>query len=134
MYSKFDVVLPEYGINKDKFHENCESFLSSAESGDLLADGPEVDSTAITRRASGTSGSQESFYLRGKELGSGSYGNVYKALRMPDGKVFAAKRFNDTESFEREVDMLQKVYVPYHVSTTLDALLSGPSLNETRKL
>lgn len=115
---EFDVVLPEYGINKARFHENCESFLSSVESADLLVDGPEVEGTAITRDARGTLGPQESFYLRGKKLGSGSYGDVHKALRMPDGKICAAKRFKDTESFRQEVDILKKVGITDHVSTT----------------
>lgn len=115
---EFDVVLPEYGINTARFSDHCESFLSSVESADLLVDGPEVEGTAITRHARGASGPQESFYLRRDKLGSGSYGDVYKALRMPDGKFCAAKRFKDTESFRQEVDMLKKVGMTDHVSTT----------------
>ena len=116
-FLEFDVVLPKYGINDAKFHENCESFLSRGAQEDLPADGLGMNSTAITRQASGTSGPQESFYLRGKKLGSGSYGDVYIALRMPDRKVCAAKRFKDTESFRQEVDMLKKVGMTDHVST-----------------
>lgn len=115
---EFDIVLPKYGINNSKFHENCESFLSRGAHEDLPADGLGMNSTAVARQASGTSEPQESFYLRGKKLGSGSYGDVYEALRMPDRKVCAAKRFKDIESFRQEVDILKKVCVPYHVSTT----------------
>lgn len=115
---EFDVVLPKYGINEAEYHDNCESFISSALHGDLLVERPNNDSIAATRQTSGPSGLQESFYLRGKKLGSGSYGDVYKALRMPDGKLFAAKKFKDTESFRQEVNMLIKVGMTEHVSTT----------------
>lgn len=115
---EFDVVLPEYGRNTARFLANCDSFLSSVESPDLQVDGsPEVVGKAITRHARGTSGPQESFYLRRDKLGSGSYGDVYKALRMPDGKICAAKEFKNTESFRQEVDMLKKVGMTDHVST-----------------
>ena len=114
---KFDIVLPKYGTNQGMFHNNCESFLSSAANGDLLADGLRTDSTAIALQASIMSGSQGWFYLRGKMLGSGAYGDVHKVLRMPDGKIFAAKRFRYRESFRQEVDMLKRVCQTYHVST-----------------
>ena len=106
---EFDIVLPKYGTKKDQFHLNCESFLSSAASGDLLPDGFEVNSTAFTRQ-------EKSFYLRGRKLGSGSYGDVFKVLQMPDGKVFAAKTFKHADSFRQEVDMLRKVCKEHHVS------------------
>ena len=111
---EFDVVLPKYGTNKGLFHQNCESFLSSASIGDLLADNVDIDSTTVVR---GISTPKKSFYLRGKTLGSGSYGDVYKVLRMPDGKIHAAKKFKDTVSFRQEADMLKKVSRTYHVST-----------------
>ena len=114
---EFDVVLPEYGINKGGFYENCRSFLSSAAVADLLPDSLQADSTVLTRQASGISGPQKSFYLRGKVLGSGAYGEVHKALRMPDGKFYAAKRLKDMDSFSQEADMLKKVCKNYHVST-----------------
>ena len=107
---EFDVVLPRYGIYKDKFHRNCESFLSPAVYEGLLPDGFEVNNTAITRQAN------SSFYLRGKVLGSGSYGEVSKVLRMPDGKIFAAKTFKYPDSFRQETDMLRKVCKEQHVS------------------
>lgn len=114
---EFDVVLPEYGRNKDQFHHNCESFLSSAAWGLPLFDSLEADSITATGQASGTSSPQDSFYLRGKILGSGSYGDVRKVLRMPDGKIFAAKSFKfQDSSFRQEVDMLKKVCKTFHVS------------------
>ena len=113
---EFDIVLPTYGINKRMYDQNCESFLSSAAVGALLPDSLAVDSTAVSQPPSGPSGPQKSFYLRGKVLGSGSYGDVHKVLRMPDGKFCAAKRFRDTESFSQEVKMLKKVCKTPHVS------------------
>ena len=119
---EFDVALPKYGINTDKFHDNCASFFSSATCGNQSADGFESNNIAVTRQATG-SPPQEPFYLRGKVLGSGAYGDVYKVLRMPDGKIFAAKKFKYKESFRQEVDMLKMVCKTYHVST--NKCLSG---------
>lgn len=114
---EFDVVLPKYGINKADFHNNCESFLSSAASGDLLAGDFDINGIAATGPVDHTSISRGSFYLRGKILGSGSYGEVHKVLRMPDGKIFAAKSFKyQDSSFRQEVDMLKKVCKTPHVS------------------
>lgn len=115
---EFDVVVPRYGINKDDFHKNCESFLSAAAFEDPVADGLSIKRTTATTQSSGTSSPPEPFYLRGKLLGSGSYGSVHKALRMPDGKIFAAKAFKYTDSFRQEADMLKKVCGTPHVSTT----------------
>ena len=112
---EFDVVLPKYGIYKEQFHLNCESFLSSAAIGNLPV-GDVEDSTALVRQPSGTSAPKKSFYLRGKKLGSGSYGDVFKVLRMPDREVFAAKTFKHTDSFRQGVDMLRKVCKEHHVS------------------
>lgn len=106
---EFDVVLPKYGIYEDRFHRNCMSFLSSAANGNLPVDDVE-DSTAVVRQPS------KSFYLRGKKLGNGSYGDVSKVLRMPDGQIFAAKTFKHTDSFRQEADMLRKVCKDHHVS------------------
>lgn len=114
---ELDVVLPKYGTNIDKFHDNCASFLSLATCGNLVADGVEPSSIAVTPQASGTISPQEPFYLLGKVLGSGTYGDVYKVLRMPDGMIFAAKRFKYKGSFRQEVDMLKMVCKTYHVST-----------------
>ena len=114
---EFDVVLPKYGNNKGLFHQNCESFLRSVAAGDLLANNADIDNTTAVRQSKCISPPQKSFYLRGKILGSGSYGDVYKVLRMPDGKIHAAKKFKDTDSFRQEADMLKKVCKTYHVST-----------------
>ena len=108
---EFDIVLPKYGINKDDFHQNCMSFLSStaAAIGNSPVDDVE-DSTAVVRQP------DKSFYLRGKKLGNGSYGDVYKVLRMPDGQTYAAKAVKHTDSFRQEADMLRKVCKEHHVS------------------
>ena len=113
---EFDVVLPKYGTNKGLFHQNCKSFLSSASIGDLPTNTVDMDSNTVIR---GILPPKKSFYLRGKTLGSGSYGDVYKVLRMPDGKIHAAKKFKDTVSFRQEADMLKKVCETYHVSTKI---------------
>lgn len=122
---EFDVVLPQYGINKDEFHKNCVSFRNAAACGDPLVDNYEIGGIASTSQASATANPQESFYLRGKRLGSGAYGDVYKALRMPDGNICAAKRFKYIECFRQEVDILKKVCGTYHVSIEINTLLSG---------
>ena len=106
---EFDVILPQYGINKDEFRRNCESFRSSAAHGDPLADKSNI--------TSGPSSPWDPFYVLGQKLGKGSYGDVFKTLRIPDGKVFAAKQFESTKSFKHEVQMLKKVCEVPHVST-----------------
>ena len=115
---EFEVLLPKYGIyNKDEFHRNCESFLNSAAGGIPPGGDLEFNSTAIAGQASGTPSPWEPFYLRGTILGSGAYGDVQKVLRMPDGKVFAAKSFKHQDvSFRQEVDMFKKVCRTFHVS------------------
>ena len=107
---EFDIVLPKFGSYKNHFHRNCESFLEPAASGNLLLNVFEVNNSAVT------SAPKKSFYLRGENLGSGSYGDVSKVLRMPDGKVFAAKIFRHADSFRQEVDMLRRVCKEHHVS------------------
>ena len=138
---EFDVVLPQYGINHAKFLENCDLFLFSAKFQNDLEEGSDLDNLAATEGTSGisnpeaieeTSGAsnpeateetrgisdpEDPFYLRVESLGSGSYGEVFKALRMPDGKTFAAKRFKMEKSFKQEVDILKKVCQKEHVST-----------------
>ena len=106
---EFDVILPQYGINEVEIRRNCESFRSSAAHGDPLADKSNI--------TSGPSSPWDPFYLLGKKLGKGSYGDVFKTLRIPDGKVFAAKQFESTKSFDQEVRMLKKVCEVPHVST-----------------
>lgn len=113
---EFDVVLPKYGINKDEFHRNCESFLSAAAYADPLTDELDINKIAPTGQASSTSNTPDSFYLRGKRLGSGSYGDVFKVLQMPDRKNCAAKEFKNAGSMRQEVDMLKKVCQTFHVS------------------
>ena len=112
---EFDVVLPKYGIYKDNFHQNCQSFLSSVNE-DLPADNVDFDSTTVVRQPSGLSPPKKSFYLRGKILGSGSYGDVHEVLCMPDSKIYAAKKFKYADSFRQEADMLKKACKTYHVS------------------
>lgn len=114
---EFDVVLPDYGKHADTFHENCASFLIFAAQGRVIAHNPVVSGTAATEEASDTSTPRDPFYLRGMRVGRGSYGDVYPALRMPDGKVFAAKRFRDKESFQLELKMQKKLCQANHVST-----------------
>ena len=129
---EFDVVLPEYGINKKAFHKNCESWLSAASCGDQLAGNLDINSTVATGQASGTSTPCEPFYLRGKRLGRGAYGAVYKVLRMPDGETFAAKRFRDLDYFREEADMLKMVSKTFHVRIHRTPL-SGQSLIRSEK-
>lgn len=78
---------------------------------------------AVNSKASGPSTPQNSislpqefFYLKGKKLGSGSYGKVYQVLRMPDGHIYAAKSFKNSRSFRQEVKMLGKIGKTSHVS------------------
>ena len=106
---RFVVIMPKYGINEHEFRQNCESFLRSAAHGDSLADSSDI--------TSGPSSPWDPFYLLGKKLGKGAYGNVFETLRMPDGKVFAAKQFESLKSFRQEVQMLKKVCEVPHVST-----------------
>ena len=114
---EFDVVLPEYGIHTESFHKTCERFLKSATQDHLLADDSAVDGIAATEEACDTSTPQSPFYLRGMRVGRGSYGDVYQALRMPDGKVFAAKRFKDKKSFQLELKMQKRLCQTNHVRT-----------------
>lgn len=115
----FEVILPKYGTRKDEYHQNCERFLQSVASGKLQTNGVDSNTEAIATPASATSKPWDPFYfyLRGRKIGSGSYGDVETVLRMPDGKVFAAKRFKSKDSFEQEVRMLKKVCETPHVST-----------------
>lgn len=115
---EFDVVLPDYGKYAYLFHENCVSFLNFAAQGQVFVHSPVVGGRAATDEENVTSDLTDAFYLRGTRLGYGSYGDVYIALRMPDGKLFAAKRFKNKESFELEVKILKQVCEgEKHVST-----------------
>lgn len=115
---EFDVVLPEYGRNKTEFYNNCKQFLGSSTNDDLLSYSIEVDTGAIASYDNETSKRQKPFYLRGRKIGSGSYGDVFQALQMPGGNIVAAKRFHSTRDFRNEVAMLRKVCEEtQHVST-----------------
>lgn len=116
---QFEVVFPRYGTRKHEFHQNCNKYISYVARGEVPTHGLDNNSEAVTRPESGTSKSWDpsSFYLRGRKIGSGTYGDVETVLRMPDGKIFAAKRFKSRKSFRKEVRMLQKVCETLHVST-----------------
>ena len=115
---EFRVVLPEYGRNRIDFHNNCERFLRLTTGDDLLGNRLGNETRAVTEEKTETSKHPKWFYLRGESLGSGSYGNVFKALQMPSGKVFAAKRFDSNRYFKKEAAMLRKVCEnTKHVST-----------------
>ena len=115
---EFDVVLPEYRRNRIDFHDHCERFLRSAVGDDLLGNSLGIETRAVTEEKTETSKRPKWFYLRGEKLGGGSYGSVFKALQMPSGKVFAAKRFDSNRYLKKEVTMLRKVCEnTKHVST-----------------
>lgn len=114
---EFDVILPEYGIHRKAFHENCENFLKLASQAHLPADERSSLGRGSIEETSDTAISPDPFYLRGRRVGCGTYGEVYEALRVPDGKVFAAKRFKDRDSFQLEVKMHKKLCQARHVST-----------------
>lgn len=52
---------------------------------------------------------QRPIYLQGEELGSGTFGAVYRATDVSTGDFFAAKRFNTKSGFEMEVEILKSV-------------------------
>ncbi len=108
---EFDVVLPKYGINEINADQNIETFLNLAASEGVL--GHNLDVTADYLYP------PDPFYLQEEKLGSGSYGDVVKVLRMPDGKHLAAKKFQNKSSFLKEVDILKKVCKIPHVSILL---------------
>ena len=119
----FDVVLPE--LDKEgitKYNENCKPFIVPGTRERLIA-----ESLFGSTEGSGVSNPESAFYLEGKEIGSGSFGRVHKALRMPDGKVFAAKvplkpkfwwkatrKSENEEKFKHEVDVLKSLSKPPH--------------------
>lgn len=114
---EFDVVLPKYGINKDEFHQNCQTFLDASEIQLLLMEPPNIDVSAVAEETNSIPNPKEPFYLRGRQLGSGSYGDVYEVLRMPNRKILAAKRFKVKKSFKKEAGILKKICETEHVST-----------------
>ena len=129
----FDVVLPEYDPGSiDEYHKNCKPFVIPGAGERLITESFSVGSTAATGQGSGASKPASPFYLRSKELGKGTFGRVYKALRMPDGRLFAAKvpiepnssdedfaakKLKSEKAFKKEVDVLKVVCKTPHVST-----------------
>ena len=119
----FDVVLPELDREgMTKYNENCKPFVVPGTREALIA-----ESFFGSTEGSGVSNPESAFYLKGKQVGSGSFGKVHKALRLPDGKVFAAKipiepefwenatRRRDIEkAFKHEVDVLKLISKPPH--------------------
>lgn len=113
----FDVVLPKYGINKDDFHQNCKTFLDASEMQLSLMEPLDIDVSTVAEETDSISNPKKPFYLRGRQLGSGSYGDVYEVLRMPYRKILAAKRFKVKKSFKKEAGILKKICETEHVST-----------------
>lgn len=111
---EFDIVLPSYCVNKNIYRQNCASFLISAAATSLSANSHNTKGIEVNEE---TSRPSDPFYLRGEELGNGSYGSVYKVRRMPDGMTFAGKEFFNKRSFDQEVKMLRKVCETPNVST-----------------
>ena len=126
----FDIILPildKEGIMKYK--ENCKPFIVPGARETLIAESLFVGSAIAEGQGSGVSTPADSFYLQGKELGSGSDGRVFKAMRMPDGEVFATKvpiepqawednrarkQLKSENTFKQEVDVLKSFGYPSH--------------------
>ena len=129
----FDVVVPTRGEGSmAHYHENCKPFVIRGAGERLIAESFFVGSAAAKGQGPGASKPESPFYLRGKEVGRGSFGRVSKTLRMPDGKLFAmkapimpkfwkdkfaARKKKIEEDFKQEIDMLKLVSTPNHVST-----------------
>ena len=118
---EFKVEVPKHETDMTSYERNCQDFLKLAKSASRTLHLHNLSSQP-DRLISGTATSQlirePRFYLRTLTIGEGSFGKVYKARSMPDGRTVAVKRFKSKHAWALEKHILRKISrTPPHVST-----------------
>ena len=118
---RFTVVVPAHVTDRQSYETNCRNFMCLANSAANILNLPNLPSQSLVGPASGVATSQapmeSPFYLRKRELGGGSFGKVYKARSVPDGKIVAVKRFKSKSAWKLEARVFRKIAKTPHVST-----------------
>ena len=117
----FSIELPTHETDKLAYEANCRNFMKHASKATLTMNLLGLSTQTDTRLASAPATSQVTaeppFYLEGKKIGEGGFGNVHKARSMPDGMTVALKKFKAKNAWTLEADVLRRLAITPHVST-----------------
>ncbi|KIW24853.1 uncharacterized protein PV07_10541 [Cladophialophora immunda] len=108
----FDVHLPpHYKTHREEYKNNVERFMADAPQDydvafDNLALRSEGPSFAPSESLSPT---KRPIYLKGRELGKGIFGRVWKVQDASTGFEYAGKKFFHSTGWEREIEIMKKL-------------------------